>query len=218
MSERFLDYEGLARVLRKTFDRFTSYHAISFKGAADTISTLPPLSIVDEGWMYSVKHGGQTTDDFVEGPGKILVDGESVVSVNVGTVDEPVMKWDAVGGIFDISDRLQFGLEFPVSAQIGDPFLYLGDDVFEYSPVTPTGTENPSKLKWYEYNAAEDIYVPSEDTEVDPLKTYYSQTVKYKKCVIYVYSVGNNWAPQQYGDTGDTVTSIDSDDIAALFL
>lgn len=215
MSERFLDYEGLARVLRKTFDRFTSYHAISFKGNVDTISTLPSLSTVEEGWMYNIRHGGITTDDFIEGPGQLLSDGESVVSVNVGTIDEPILKWDAVGGIFDISDRLQFGIEFPASAQIGDPFLYLGDTIYDYILLTPSGTENPKELGWWEYNVAEDRYVPSEDDVVEPLKEYYKQVVKYNTCVVYVYSIGNIWAPQPYG--GETVSSIDNDAIKALF-
>lgn len=44
---------------------------------------------------------------------------------------------------------------------------------YEYVEVTPVGTENPSEEGWYELVEGE--YVLSEDTEVDPEKTYYER-------------------------------------------
>lgn len=44
---------------------------------------------------------------------------------------------------------------------------------YTYVEVTPVGTENPSEEGWYEL--VDDNYVLSEDTEVDPEKTYYER-------------------------------------------
>lgn len=51
-------------------------------------------------------------------------------------------------------------------------------DLSTYDAVTPAGSENPSTEGWYELVAGK--YVLSEDTTVDPLKTYYEYNELYK--------------------------------------
>ena len=60
--------------------------------------------------------------------------------------------------------------------------------VTDYVTVTPVGTENPFREKWYVKNG--DVYVLTTDTTVDPLKTYYELTSIYK-----------------FDDFGDSVTN-----------
>ena len=47
----------------------------------------------------------------------------------------------------------------------------IGEYKLSYQEVTPIGTEDPSAEEWYEYDGTN--YVLSEDTVVDPNKTYY---------------------------------------------
>lgn len=51
-------------------------------------------------------------------------------------------------------------------------------DLSTYDAVTPAGSEDPSSEGWYELVSGE--YVPTEDTTVDPLKTYYEYNELYK--------------------------------------
>ena len=214
MSDKYLDLNGIERVVSKIKEYYTSVQTIRYKNIVATISSLPSLEDCEIGWMYSIRTGGTTTDDFVEGEGKPVSDGESVLVVNIGTEEEPEKKWDLVGGVFDISDRLQFGNAFPASPTIGDTFLYMGPTVLDYSEVTPVGDENPSEEGWYEYSLTVGGYVLTTDTVVDSSKTYYTRYEKYKKGIVYVYSDSDIWAPQP---NGDTVSSIDSSDIENLF-
>lgn len=75
--------------------------AIKYKGSKANIAALPTVSETPEGYMYTLISGGTTTSDFVEGAGHNIPDGENVVAVNVGTEENPVMKWDILGGITD---------------------------------------------------------------------------------------------------------------------
>lgn len=45
-----------------------------------------------------------------------------------------------------------------------------------YVKVTPVGDENPSELKWYEYNSLEEKYILTPDTTVIEGKIYYQKT------------------------------------------
>lgn len=51
-------------------------------------------------------------------------------------------------------------------------------DLSTYDAVTPAGSEDPSSEGWYELVSGN--YVLSEDTTVDPLKTYYEYNELYK--------------------------------------
>ena len=46
--------------------------------------------------------------------------------------------------------------------------------VYEYTAVTPAGTENPKNEGWYVLSG--DRYILTTDTEVDTNKTYYERT------------------------------------------
>lgn len=214
--KKYLDYDGLARVLTKINEKYAPVQAIVYKATVPTISSLPDVSTeVQIGWMYTVTTGGLTTDDFAVGAGQTLQDDENVVAVNVGTDEEIIMKWDIVGGVFKIEDRLQFGIEFPSNPSDGDTFLYMGEKVYGYKTVDPKGTENPSEEEWYEYDSSTETYFLTEDVTVDPSKTYYSRYEKYQKGVIYVYQMlAGDWIAQP---SGDSISSISDSDIEALF-
>lgn len=213
-ARKYLDYDGLVDVLQRVKEMYTSVSTISFRGICATISELPDVSSLKPGYMYSVTTGGLTTDDFVVGPGQVLQDGENVVAVNIGDDEEPIMKWDIVGGVFNIEDRLQFGNYMPASPSTGDTFLYLGSTTYVYLEVTPSGDENPSEKGWYEYSVADDEYKLSEDISVVEGKTYYVKKEQYKTGVIYVYTSIGVWEPKP---SGDKISSIDVSDINALF-
>ena len=214
MNKKYLDYDGLVDVLKRVKASYQRIPALTFKAAVDTISLLPEISSCRPGSLYVVKNEGLTTDDFVVGPGIQTHENDNMVAVNLGTDEEPEMKWDILGSILDVDDRLQYGSTFPDTPVIGDTFLYMGSTVFEYLEVTPSGNENPQEEGWYVYNQAEDVYVLSTDTEIQSGTTYYTRHEKYKKGVIYVYSVGDVWIPQP---AGDTIGSISSADIDSLF-
>lgn len=212
-TKKYLDLEGLQRFLEKADERYASIQALVYKGVVADIAHLP--SVVNEaiGNMYTVTGGGTTTADFVEGAGKDLQDGENVVAVNTGTDEAPVMKWDILGGVFKITDRLQFVETMPADPVDEQIVLYLGDTTYTYSAVTPIGDENPSALGWYEL--VSDEYVLSTDTTVDDQKTYYTRAEQYVKGVIYKYNTStNSWDAQS---SGDTFIPITNSEIDALF-
>lgn len=105
-TKQFLDYDGLVELVEKIKEKYAPIKALTFKGTVATISALPTVANVVAGSVYNVTTGGETTADFVEGAGEILQNGENVVAVNTGTEAAPIMKWDTLGGVFDISDRL----------------------------------------------------------------------------------------------------------------
>lgn len=115
-------------------------------------------------------------------------------------------KWDILGGVFDFSDRLQFGTEMPSSPVDGQTFLYLGEDTTNYDEVTPVGTENPSEEGWYEYDSVNDEYVLTSDITVESGKTYYTASEGFVKGVIYVYDETNGWEAQSSGDTFEPIS------------
>lgn len=214
-NKKYLDLEGLAQFKAKCDEAYALNGALNFKGTVATISGLPTVSAAHVGDMYNVTQGGQTTSDFVEGAGKVLDDGENVVAVNVAAAGDPAeMKWDILGGVLDVSDKLTFGSSMPASPEDGDTFLYLGPTTYAYSEVTPEGTEDPSEEGWYESDG-EGGYQLSEDTEVDSSKTYYTRAEQYVKGVIYVYAESStSWVAQS---AGDTMIAITTSEVNALF-
>lgn len=213
--KKYLDYDGLAAFKAKCDEAYALNGALNFKGTVATISALPTVAGASVGDMYNVTQGGQTTADFVEGAGKVLDDGENVVAVNVAAPGDPAeMKWDILGGVLDVSDKLTFGNAMPAAPEDGDTFLYMGPTTYTYTAVVdPEG--DPSAQGWYEYDDVEEEYVPSEDTEVDASKTYYTRAEQYVKGVIYVYSESlTAWVAQS---SGDTMIAITSSEINELF-
>ena len=213
-TNKYLNLEGLREFLRKTDERYASIQALVYKGVKANIAALPTVANEAIGNMYTVTEGGTTTADFVEGAGKTLQDGENVVAVNTGTDADPIMKWDILGGVFDFTDRLQFGNTMPsTDLTNGRVFMYLGNATYTYEEVTPTGNENPSELGWYEL--VSDEYVLSADTEVDDQKTYYTRVEEYVQGVIYEYdSTVQKWVALNSGDVMTPITNLEID---ALF-
>lgn len=292
---KYLDYTGLQRLVENINKKYAPIQAIVFKSTVDDIASLPALNTVKAGFMYNIKTGGLTTDDFVEGAGHIVADGENIAAVELLTgayteetlaadadpkalglyeidsisyddvtatldpSDDPnalglyeedslnpgqyiltadttvvggknyyeqvvsyaltqdrlpitgkkyfsadaVMKWDLMGGVFDLEDRyLEFGNTFPQTPPSkmveGRTFLYMGEttkvytkvdtpegrpvenDYFEVDSATPvadpTSIFNPKQQQLYEEDATDPsavFYVLSEDVTPDVLKTYY---------------------------------------------
>lgn len=217
MTNKYLSLEGLTYFKSKLDTEYASIKALVFKGVRANIAALPTVADEAIGNMYTVTTGGTTTADFVEGAGKTLQDGENVVAVNIAAEGDPVvMKWDILGGVFDIEDRLQFGSTMPANPEDGQTFLYMGETTYEYDEVTPVGTENPSEEGWYEYDDATQQYVLTEDVTVNAGKTYYTRGAEqYITGVIYVYDlVTTSWIAQS---SGDLMIPIENSEIDALF-
>lgn len=214
MVKKYLNYEGLTYFKSKLDEEYASIKALEFKGVRANIAALPTIANEAVGSMYTVTTGGTTTADFVEGAGKTLQDGENVVAVNLGTDAVPDMKWDILGGVFEIKDRLQFGSTMPANPEDGQTFLYMGDTTYTYDEVTPVGDENPNKLGWYEIDGAGG-YTLSSDTTVDAGKTYYAKNEQYVTGVIYVYDASTtSWTGKSAGDSFIEITDAEID---ALF-
>lgn len=294
MASKYLDYAGLQRLVENINKKYAPISAIVFKSTVNDIASLPALNTVKAGWMYNLKTGGITTEDFIEGAGHILADGENVAAVELLTgvytkvaspaaTDDPkalgwyeedvisfvdvtaglepgadpaalglyeedtlnpgeyvltadtsvvsekhyyerratyklsqdripeagkeyfeagtVMKWDALGGLFDLENRyLEFGDTFPQDSRVvdGRTFLYMGADTKVYTKVdTPEGRPaengyfelgsatavadvttiyNPKQQGLYEKDETDPsavFYVHSADVEYDDTKTYY---------------------------------------------
>lgn len=294
--KQYLDYAGLQRLVENIDKKYAPIQAIIFKSTVDDIDHLPALNTVKAGWMYNIKTGGLTTDDFVEGAGHIVADGENIAAVElltgeyteVATVaadDDPkakgwyeedtvsfvdvtadldpsdspvalglyeedslnpgqyvltadvtiqaskayykrvatyklsqdrlpvtgkkyfeagtVMKWDLLGGVFDLEDRyLEFGDQFPQGPASrlvdGRTYLYMGETskiytkvdspegrpnengYFELDSATavadPATIYNPKQQGLYEQDATDPsavFYVVSSDITYDNTKTYY---------------------------------------------
>lgn len=212
--KKYLDYAGLQELVVKINEKYAPISALEFKGVKANIAALPTVADEAVGNMYTVTTGGTTTSDFVEGAGKKLQDGENVVAVNVSSTSTPDMKWDIIGGVFEIDDRLQFGSAMPASPTNGQTFLYMGDTTYTYDEVTPVGTENPQEEGWYVSDGAGG-YTATTDTTVQVGTTYYQKNEQYVTGVIYVYSsTSSSWVAQS---SGDTMIPITNNEIDALF-
>jgi len=296
MGQKYLDYQGLQRLVENINKKYAPISAIVFKSTVENIAALPAIANEKAGYMYNLKIGGITTEDFVEGAGHILADGENVAAVELmtgeyakqtlaadadpkalglyevdtvtyndvtatlapdadpaalGLYEEDalnpgkyvltadntivsgkayyeqvvtykltqdrlpvsgkdyfkagtVMKWDALGGLFDLEDRyLEFGDTFPKDARVvdGRTFLYMGDDTKVYTKVAtpegrpdengyfeldsatavadPTTIYNPKQQGLYEKDETDPsavFYVHSADVAYDDTKTYYECT------------------------------------------
>lgn len=214
--KKYLDYAGLSHLVEIMDDRYALNGALNFKGTVSTISGLPTVSGAKVGDMYNVSTAGTTTSDFVEGPGFTLRAGDNVVAINVATPESPAeMKWDILGGVFNLNDKLSFGQNLPAAPVDGETFLYLGPTTYSYSTVAgPQPEDNPAALGWYESDGGSG-YIPTEDTSPSGGKTYYTRAEQYVKGVIYVWNEsGTEWVPQS---SGDIMSPITNGEIEVLF-
>lgn len=215
--KKYLDYDGLSYFKDKLDLEYASIKAFVFKGTVADVAHLPNIgsgTTQKVGYVYNITAAGTSTADFVEGAGHPIQAGENVVVIDVSATSTPEYKWDILGGVFDISDRLQFGSTMPLNPTNGQTFLYMGDTTYEYEEVTPVGTENPQEEGWYVSDGAGG-YTPTTDTTVQGGTTYYTRSEQYVTGVIYVYdSTGSAWIPQS---SGDNMIPITNGEIDALF-
>lgn len=210
----YLNYEGLTYLKAKLDEEYAPIKALVFKGTVADVAHLPTVSTVAVGSIYNITAAGTTTADFVEGAGLPLQAGENVVAVDVSSTSTPDMKWDILGGVFNIEDRLQYGSSMPVNPTDGQTFLYMGDTTYTYDAVTPVGTENPQEEGWY-VSDGQGGYELTTDSEVQSGTTYYEKNEQYVTGVIYVYSsTSSAWEAQTAGDTFIAITNAQID---ALF-
>lgn len=214
-TKKYLDLDGLIAFKALCDEAYAINGALVFKGTVATISNLPTVSGCSVGDMYNVTTGGQTTADFVEGAGQVLDDGENVVCVEVDDgAGGTVKKWDILGGVLDVSNKLTFGSAMPAAPEDGDTFLYLGDTTYAYTPVTPAGDEDPQALGWYVSDGAGGYELTTDET-VQSGTTYYTRAEQYVKGVIYVWNeTGSAWVAQSSGDQFQRITETE---INALF-
>ena len=83
--KQYLDYEGLKRLIENIDKKYAPIAALLFKGSVENIEALPALANQKVGWMYNIEIGGGTTEDFIEGPGHVVADGENVACVELIT-------------------------------------------------------------------------------------------------------------------------------------
>ena len=126
------------------------------------------------------------------------------------------MKWDILGGVFEIDDRLQFGSTMPsTDLTNGRTFLYMGATTYTYDAVTPVGTENPQEDGWYVSDCVGG-YTATTDSTVQVGTTYYEKNEQYVTGVIYVYdSSTTSWVAQSSGDTMIPITNGEIDSLFA---
>lgn len=158
--QKYLSYEGLAHFLEKLNEKFAPIQAIVFKSSVDDIASLPALNTQKAGFMYNIKTGGLTTDDFVEGAGHIVADGENIAAVELFTGEYTVQSLAAD------ADPKALGL-YEV-------------DTITYDDVTSTlaSDADPAALGLYEFDGTD--YNLTADTTVVASKSYFKQVVTYK--------------------------------------
>ena len=212
--KQYLDYAGLTELVAKIKELVTDAGHIVFKGAVADVAHLPTLDSTQEvGFMYTILAEGQTTADFTDGAGLFIAANSEVAVVEVDDgAGGTEKKWVLLGPIFDVADKLTFGLTMPASPADGDTFLYLGDTTYDYNEVTPAGTENPQEEGWY-VSDGEGGYTLTTDTEVQSGTTYYERVEEFVQGVIYVYDESTtSWVAKTAGDTieGIPVSAVDA--------
>ena len=79
---------------------------------------IPAPSEETLGAMYNVNDAFVTTNEFVEGAGVKYPAGTNVGVVNIGTVDDPIYKFDAYAGTYVTDDALSSSSENPVQNKV----------------------------------------------------------------------------------------------------
>lgn len=158
-NNRYLDYQGLQRLVENINKKYAPIQAIVFQSTVEDIAALPALSTVKAGYMYNIKTGGITTEDFVEGAGHIVTDGENIAAV------ELITDYSEVTPAADADPRA-----------LG----YYEVDTVNYNDVTAElpVEANPQALGLYVYNGSE--YVLTTDTTVQVGTDYFEKVTTYK--------------------------------------
>lgn len=162
-TKKYLDYEGLQKLVENINKKYAPISAIVFKQTVDDIASLPALNTQKAGWMYNVKTGGETTADFVEGAGHLVSDGENIAAVELLTGE-----YTKVASPAATDDPKALG--------------WYEEDVVTYVNVTADlkTTDDPSAMGLYEQGASVGDYVLTGDTSPAPGKDYFRRDVTYK--------------------------------------
>lgn len=161
-TKKYLDYEGLQRVIDNINKKYAPISAIVFKGSVDKVADLPAVATEKAGFMYNIKAADLTTDDFVEGAGHEIAEGENVAAVERYT------------GVYN-----------EVTPQATDDPKALGwyeEDSVSYVNVTSEldpGEDNPKELGLYETGSTVGEYVLTNDTSVISGKDYFERVATY---------------------------------------
>lgn len=161
-TKKYLDYEGLQRLVEQMNKKYAPIAAIIFKGSVDKVADLPTIADQKAGWMYNIVTAGMTTADFVEGAGHEIAAGENVAAVELYTGD-----YDKVTPLASDDPKAKGWYE---------------EDVVTFVDVTSelvTG-DNPQALGLYEQGSSPTEFVPTTDTSVQPSKLYYEREATYK--------------------------------------
>ena len=153
-NNKYLDYQGLVRLVENIEKKYAPIQAVLFKSTVEDLTQLPPLNTVKAGWMYNAKVGGITTNDFVEGAGHIVADGENIAAVELivdytpvaspaATDDPKALGWYEVDEVVDV-------YVLTTDTTVDGAKTYYSYDGATYTEVSPIGTENPSEEGWYE--------------------------------------------------------------------
>lgn len=201
-TKKYLDQEGLTELVSKIRDLINEIGHVTFKGSVEEVTDLPSLATVTDGWMYMIKTAGVTTAEFIEGADVPFKANTEVVKITTLVDDTEVARWCLMGTIFDVDDRLQFGIQMPTSPSDGQTFLYTGNTSYTNYGGTLTKDSNPSALGLYELNQSSE-YVLTSDTE--------PQTV-YKSWSDGSLTYFTKSATPQVDDTVYTITSGEVED------
>ena len=216
----YLNEVGTQHMIDRIKELIADVGHVVQKGVVQNVAALPALAGLKDGWMYTIQEEGQTTADFIEGAGQRIAPNSEVLVVDTSATTTPVLKWAVIGPIFDVSDRLQFGISFPASPTDEQIFLYMGETTYTYTynAVTPEGTENPQEEGWYVSDGAGG-YELTTDTTVQSGTIYYTRTAteQYVKGVIYKYSTATSeWIAQSSGDSFVPITNAEIDTMFGL--
>ena len=160
--EKFLNYEGLQRLVENIDKKYAPIAALVFQGSVEDIAHLPALNTQKVGWMYNVEVGGGTTSDFVEGAGHVLADGENVAVV------EFITGYTKVASPAASDDPKALGWYEEGSANYVDVTASLDPSA------------DPAALHLYEEDSLNPgQYVPTADTSIQSGKSYYERVATY---------------------------------------
>lgn len=184
MANKYLDLTGLQRVIENIDRKYAPISAIVFKSSVEDIASLPALSAQKAGFMYSIKVGGITTADFVEGAGHIVADGENIAAVELLTGN-----YTLVASVQDTDDPKALGWY---------------EAIVSYNDVTASldPSADPSALGLYESDGSGG-YTLTADTSITPGKDYFEKVTTYELSQDRLPQIGKSYY------TADTVMKWD---------
>lgn len=96
---------ALVKAIAKKSATSSCYHPAGSKTCAEL---LPALLVPENvGSSYLMSDSGTTTEYFIEGAGKTIDQNDTVVVCNVGTVENPVVKFDLRQNFIDLSNYVE---------------------------------------------------------------------------------------------------------------